>query len=124
MARGEFSIARQSGQRGYFGRVSLDVESAESAGDVQIDFDRSCAARWQRGASFGIAYVFVHISKRAYFPKGARVHVDCIEGHEVDTDNSLIAYVTANALFQALGISEPKKRPNLDEENGFVVFPK
>ena len=124
MARGEFRIAKQLGVRGYFGRVSLDVEPAESGGDVQIDFDRSCSTRWQRGARFGIAYVFEHIPKRTYFPKGARVHVDCIEGHEVDTDNSLIAYVTANAVFQALGISEPKKRPNLDEEHGLVVFPK
>ena len=36
MARGEFRIAKQLGVRGYFGRVSLDVEPAESGGDVQI----------------------------------------------------------------------------------------
>ena len=62
--------------------------------------------------------------KRDYFPNGIRVHVACIEGHEVDTDNTLIAYVAANALFQALGIANPKKCPNLIAEQGLIVFPK
>ncbi|MGO9923692.1 MAG: hypothetical protein ACLQIB_54435 [Isosphaeraceae bacterium] len=123
MARGEFKIAKQSGPRGYFGRVSLDVEPGEGSGP-EVVFDRTCAPRWQSGVRFGIEYVFEHIPKRKDFPRGMRVHVDCIEGHEVDTSNTLIAYVTANALFQALGIDEPKKRPSLDEDRGLVVFPK
>ncbi len=101
----------------------MDVEPGESSGP-EVIFDRGCAAGWQSGVRFGIDYVFEHISKRKFFPKGMRVHVDCIEGHEVDTNNALIAYVTANALFQALGIAEPKKRPSLDEDRGLVVFPK
>jgi hypothetical protein len=124
MRSGEFKIAKQAGQRGFFGRVSLDVEDLESSNEVQVDFHDTCADRWRSGARFGIDYVFEHIPKRKYFPRGVRVHVGCIEGHEVDTDNALIAYVTAIALFQALGIAEPKKRPKLDEEQGLVVFPK
>ena len=124
MQRGEFRIAKQSGSRGYFGRVALDVELDETSGGVQVSFDNTRANRWQNGARFGIEYALEHIPKRKYFPKGATVHVGCIEGHEVDTDNALIAYLAANALFQALGIDEPRKRPNLDEAQGFVVFPK
>jgi hypothetical protein len=124
MARGEFKIAKQAGPRGYFGRVSLDAEAVAGRDDVQVDFDDANANRWQSGARFGIDYVLEHISKRDYFPNGIRVHVACIEGHEVDTDNTLIAYVTANALFQALGIANPKKRPDLNTEQGLIVFPK
>ena len=41
MARGEFRIAKQAGPRGYFGRVSLDVEPVEASGVVQVDFDNN-----------------------------------------------------------------------------------
>jgi hypothetical protein len=124
MARGEFKIAKQAGPRGYFGRVTLDVEPAGKTGALVVDFDDDNAGRWQTGARFGIDYVLEHVPKRTYFPQGLKIHVGCIEGHEVDTDNTLIAYVTANALLEALGIAEPRKRPNLDEEKGLVVFPK
>jgi hypothetical protein len=124
MAHGEFRVAKQAGPRGYFGRVSLNAEPSGQSGDVHVDFDLANANRWQSGARFGIEYVLEHISKRDYFPNGIRVHVACIEGHEVDTDNTLIAYVAANALFQALGIANPKKRPDLNAEQGLIVFPK
>ena len=123
MARGEFKIASQSGLRGYFGKVSLDIEPTEIDGAVTVDFDDQHARSWLNGVRFGIDYVLEHIPKRKYFPKGVRIHVNCIEGHEVDTTNALIAYVTANALLSALNI-EPKNRPNLDEVRGLVVFPK
>jgi hypothetical protein len=123
MARGDFKIAKQVGQRGFFGRVSLDVEPAEGGHSVQIDFDER-ASRWQNGVRFAVDYVFEHSPARKSFPHGVRIHVSCIEGHEVDTDTSLIAYVTANALLQALGIDDPKKKPHLDEDRGLVVFPK
>lgn len=100
------------------------MENVDSSGGVQVDFDDVYANRWRSGARFGIEYVLEHIPKREYFPRGVRVHVGCIEGHEVDTDNTLIAYVTAYALFRALGIAEPKKKPNLDLQQGVVVFPK
>ena len=122
MAHGEFKIARQAGSRGYFGKVSLEAELV--GGSVQVDFDDAHASRWQSAARFGIDYVLEHIPKQKYFPNGIRVHVACIEGHEVDTDSALIAYVTANAMFQALGIANPKKRPDLNEETGLVAFPK
>ncbi len=123
MSRGEFAIAKQAGPKGYFGKVALEVEPTENDGAITVDFDEQRARLWQQGARFGIEYVLEHIPRRKYFPKGGRVHVDCIEGHEVDTNNVLIAYLTANALFEALGI-KPTKRPNLDEVGGLFVFPK
>jgi len=123
MPRGESTIAKQSGLKGYFGKVTLQVEPTEGDGAVTVDFDERRARSWQQGARFGIEYVLEHIPKRKYFPTGGRVHVDCIEGHEVDTNNVLIAYLTANALFEALGF-EPTKRPSLDEAAGVFEFPK
>ena len=116
MISGDYKIAKQRGQKGYFGRVALDAQPTESG--VQVDFDAACASCWQSGVRFGIDYFFDHIP----IVGGVRIHVVCVEGHEVDTNNALIALAAANALFQAFGIAESKKKPQLDEENGLVVF--
>jgi len=123
MKHGEFKVAKQIGAKGYFGRVRLEVDQVTENGNVVVEFDDRQAARWQTGARFGIDYVLDHVSKRAIFPNGIRVFVGAIEGHDVDTDNTVIAYVAANALLSALGV-EPRKRPDFDELNGSFVFPK
>jgi hypothetical protein len=123
MARGEFQIADQIGPKGYYGKVALEAEPSEAGGEVTIQFDQTDAARWQSGAQFGIDYALEHVSTRKFFPHGGRVRVLRIEGHEVDTNNTVIAYVAAHALFRALGV-EPTKRPNFDGSTGAFVFPK
>lgn len=124
MAKGEYKIARQVGQRGFFGDVSLDADATENEGEITVLFDEEHANRWRGGARFGIDYILEHIPKRTYFPRGIKIQVNRIVGHEVDTDSALIAFVTAHALLQALNVEHPKKLPNLDENRGEVVFPK
>ena len=123
MARGEFRIADQIGSKGYYGQVTLETETTEVGGDVAISFDPPSTSRWMNGARFGIDYVLDHIPKRKYFPSGGKVHVLCIEGHEVDTNNVVIAYVAARALCRALGV-ELTKQPTFDAASGTFNFPK
>ncbi len=123
MGHGEFKLAEQAGPRGYFGEVALDAEQMDTNGNVEIYFDQENANRWQSGAQFGIEYVLEHISKRALFPNGGKIHIRRIKGHEVDTNNVVIAFVTANALLDSLRV-EPSKRPNWDKEKGVFIFPK
>lgn len=124
VATGEFRIASQVGQRGFFGDVSLNADTTVNDGKITVLFDEEHASRWRGGAQFGIDYVLEHISKKQYFPHGIKIFVNRITGHEVDTDSALIAFVTARALLQALKVEEPKKLPDLDESRGLVVFPK
>lgn len=121
--KGDFRIAKQIGPRGYFGEVALEVETCDCDGAIKVDFDPHRASRWQSAARFGIDYVLEHLPARNFFPNGGRVFVRCIQGHEVDTSNALIAYVAAEAMLQALG-ADTAKRPGLDEMNGIVTFPK
>lgn len=121
--KGEFRVAKQSGPKGYFGEVALEIETADGDEAVAVDFDPQHANRWQSGARFGIDYVLEHIPKRKFFPKGGRVFVRCVQGHEVDTTTALIAYIAAEAMLQALG-AENAKRPSLDEASGVITFPK
>jgi hypothetical protein len=125
MKQAEFKLAVQSGNRGYFGKVVLHIESNGAAGGVKVDFDPQRAADWQAGARFGIDYVLEHVSIKKLFPEGATIHVDAIQGHPVDTTNVVVAYAAANALIRALEIELAEgKMPKLDEKNGLFVFPK
>jgi hypothetical protein len=126
MKRGEYKLADQVGEKGYFGKVALEIEMDDGSGAVSIDFDAANARDWQTGARFGIDYVLEHIPKKKLFPKGARIHVDSIQGHAVDTTSAVIAFAAANALLRALGLDavpSKTKRPNFDREKGLFVFP-
>ena len=120
---GKNRLAVQSGNKGYFGEVELDVERHSPGGAIEVEFDSVGASQWQTGAQFGIDYVLQHSSRRTLFPNGGRIHVSRIEGHLVDTTNAVIAYVAALALIDALGV-KPREMPTLDAEKGLVIFPK
>ena len=123
MGRGEDRLATQVGQLGYFGKVTVEAEPEDRNGEVTVDFDPSIPKDWQSGASFGIEYVLDHIVTRTHFPNGGRVRVLHIGGHVVDTNNVVIAFVAANAMYKALGI-EPTKKPAFDKDTGMFTFPK
>jgi hypothetical protein len=126
MKRGEFTLATQAGNKGYFGKVAIEVEAAHDiTGKVEVDFDAEHARRWQIGARFGIQSVLDHVPRKRTFPTGARIHVTSIQGHEVDTNEVVIAFAAANALLRALEIGPSEiRKPDLDTEQGLFVFPK
>jgi hypothetical protein len=114
MTRGEYTLAAQVGSKGYYGKVALEIEPEEPSGTVTVEFDEAGVQKWRSGARFGIDYVLEHIPSKKVFPKGARITVHAIQGHEVDTNNVVIAFATANALLSALDIPFPRK-PEMDK---------
>jgi hypothetical protein len=122
MKRGEYTLATQVGGKGYYGKVALEYEPEGPSGTVTIEFDKSAAQKWTSGARFGIDYVLEQLPRKA-FPNGARILVQSIQGHEVDTNNVVIAFATANALLSALELPVLKK-PDFDKEKGLFLFPK
>jgi hypothetical protein len=123
MVRGEDKLAIQVGAIGYFGKVTVESEPEDRDGEVIVDFDPSVPDEWKSGASFGVDYVLEHIATRTHFPNGGRVRVLSIGGHPVDTNNVVIAFVAANALYKALGIL-PTMKPEFDKNTGTFTFPK
>ena len=122
MGTGECKVAKQSGQKGYFGRV-VSTPSQRTTARSPSNSTNIAPIVGSRG-SIGIDYALEHISRRAVYPKGLRIRVTAIEGHDVDTTTSLIAYITAHAMFQALGVEEAGKKPSVDFEKGLVEFAK
>ncbi len=105
MSKAEYTIAKQIGNKGYFGRVALDVDTSEAnANQVIVDFEDSVSDTWRAAANFGIMYMLDHLPKRSHYPHGLRVHVTTIGGHPVDTTRIVIACAAANALAEALAL--------------------
>jgi hypothetical protein len=123
MGHGENKLATQVGAKGYFGKVTVEAKTVDGDGEVTVDFAEAIPEQWKSGASFGIQYVLEHVTKRKLFPKGGIVRVLFIEGHEVDTNNVVIAFVAAHALYNALGV-QPTKQPEFDASKGTFTFPK
>lgn len=123
MGRGEDKLAVQVGPKGYFGKVTVEAEQVDGDGEVSVAFASSISERWKSGAAFGIEYVLEHITTRTLFPTGGRVRVLDIAGHPVDTNNVVIAFVAAQALYKALGV-QPVKKPEFDKNTGAFTFPK
>lgn len=123
MGRGDDKLATQIGAKGYFGQVTVEAEPLDGNGEVIVDFESATSERWRTGALFGIHYVLDHVAKRKLFPKGGRVRVLQIGGHDVDTNNVVIAFVAAQALYKALGV-QPTIRPEFDATSGTFSFPK
>ena len=123
MRLAEETLAVQVGLKGYSGKVAVEPELVDGDGEVDVDFEPTNSKRWRSGASFGIQYVLEHVSKRKLFPKGGRVRVLSIGGHEVDTNNVVIAFVAAHALAKAIGV-QPRKLPAFDKDTGIFSFPK
>lgn len=79
---GEFRLAVQHGQRGYFGDIQLEVEVLEDGSGVEISIPED-VDHWRHGICFGIAYACE--KSRTLRAKAARVRDIDARGHAVDT---------------------------------------
>jgi hypothetical protein len=116
--KGHFRLADQHGAWGYFGAVSIDVE-IRSGGGLQVTFDCD-ELQWRAGVAFGLAHAY---EKAVRGRSEAVVRVTEVRGHDVDTTETLMAYVAANAFFNAMKVDPPAALA-LDRSAGVFTFPK
>src|SRR5689334_4819750 len=63
---GTFELAEQRGNKGYYGKVLIEVEPDPTLKGCEISFDEPNAgnAEWRDAAKFGIEYAYAHIPKK------------------------------------------------------------
>jgi hypothetical protein len=121
-SHGKFRLATQQNNWGYFGTVELEAEVLSSGTGVEVAIPLEIA-QWRAGISFGIAYAYEKCARLGSPPRAVRVVVIRGDGHAVDTTELVMAFVSANALWEALN-ETPVRRPNLNPADGLFVFPK
>jgi hypothetical protein len=120
---GTHKLAAQHDNYGYFAEVSVNVMLERGDAGLRVEFSEGTGSAWRAGASFGLAYAFEKSPMAEVRGKRVVVRVTSIRGHAVDTTEVLIAYASAKAFWQAVGVSPPQE-PVLDQAGGSVVFPK
>jgi hypothetical protein len=123
MGTGEFKLAKQVGQMGFYAHVGLSAEPNDN-GEVVVEFAEKSGSEWRSGARFGIDYALEHALKETKYQDGLIIRVQMIHGMVCDTTDSLVAYAAARAVFQALGIERTNAMPNFDPDRGVVEFSK
>jgi hypothetical protein len=120
---GIFELKEQSGAKGYYGKVLVEVEPDDTKKGCEIIFSETKAnnKEWQDAARFGIEYAYSHIPKRELQSKGHKILVRLLQGHPFDTDSLIIAYAAVRALLNAFGKNEPDL-VTFDVEGGRIIF--
>lgn len=119
---GEYILAIQHGNWGYFGNVELEVELLSSGTGVEISIPEE-VLQWQAGIRFGITYAYEKCRSLGSPPRAVRVIVTRAQGHAVDTTEVVMAFSSAHALWKALN-ETPMWPPKLNIEDGTFTFPK
>jgi hypothetical protein len=120
---GLFELAEQRGDKGYYGKVLVEVEPDDSLKGCEITFCEPQAknVEWQNAARFGIEYAYSRIPRKEFHSKGHRIQVRRIQGHPFDTDSLIIAYAAVRSLLNAFGRSGPDL-VSFDVETGRIIF--
>jgi hypothetical protein len=122
MKSGEFTLKEQSGPKGYFGKVRLDLKPRDGSGTV-VTFDESCETSWRVAVQFGITYGWELFSWGKAAPQGLEIAVREIKGQMVDTNSIVVAFVAAHALWNGLEWTPPRP-PVLDPKRACFTFSK
>lgn len=119
MKTGIFNTAIQKNDWAYFCKVEIEVETNNVNG-LKIEFNTN-ESKWHAGVTFGLSYIHEKYLDAKY--KGIYISVKEIQGHIVDTTESVAAYTAAGALLNALNIDSPQSL-NIIAEEGIITFPK
>lgn len=122
MFNGEYQLAIQKGDIGYFSKVSLEVNFTDKENSVEvifdeIVFDEVIEKPWKTAVQFGIEYAYEKLQNNE---KGIKVNVTEIRGHLVDTTQITIAFSAMYALWNALDFV-PDSKPELHENGAFII---
>src|SRR5262249_44560392 len=108
--------------KGYYGKVHLEVQSQDTSGCI-VNFIDKCDLYWRVGVEFGIVHGWELWQSHQSHRRGLFVKVLEVTGQMVDTNNLVIAFVAAYALWKALGWTPPKP-PSFDPKTGCFTFAK
>ena len=112
-----FKIAEQLDNFGFYGEVEIEFDVTSNYNEVSVTLDKSFE-RWRPGILFGATYFLEHCIERT----GLVVNVKNITYNEVDTTNTIIAYLIFNALLKESNVPQ-KGNINFDKKlKSFIFF--
>jgi len=118
MSKGRYRIAEQVQNYGIYGELGLICELTDDTDKIDIILSNDLE-KWKPGILFGATYFLENV----ILDKGLSITLDEINFNEVDTNNTVIAFLTVHALIEATGI-KIKTAPFFDIATMGFIFPK
>jgi hypothetical protein len=118
MVKGSFKLSEQISNYGFFGLIELNCIVTENPKNLNVVIPDQFK-RWEPGIMFGAKYFMEHLLEQV----GIIVEITKVEFHEVDTNNTILAYITFNAMLSATNL-QLKNLLLFDKEKKSFVFPK
>ncbi|MBN9296218.1 MAG: hypothetical protein J0I41_04355 [Filimonas sp.] len=114
-----YKIAEQIGNSSFYGEVDLEFVITTNYEELVLSIDDAFAL-WHPGVLFGARYFLEHSFERI----GLRINVKYIKFKEVDTTNTIIAYLVYNALLNATELNVQNSKIKFDENIRSFIFSK
>ncbi len=111
-------LAEQVDGSGFYGVIELECKTSTDDGRIDLSMHPEFE-KWRPAILFGATFFLEHY----LFRKGVSVKITKIESHEVDTSSVIIAFLTFNAIIDALKIPCTSKIEFNQKAKQFI-FPK
>lgn len=117
MKNGSFKFMKQIDGYGLYAEINLECETTGTQNEFKITFEEELG-QWKAAIVSGCTYFLEHCQDC----KGLQVNIKRMKWRPVDTTSTVVAYVTVNALKEALGIALTRE-PKFDENLKSFIFP-
>lgn len=111
-----FKIAEQVNNYGFYGEIEIEFILTQNYRELNLLLAEPFE-RWRPGILFGTTYFIEHCVEQI----GIDINVKNIKFNEVDTTNTIIAYLTYNALLKENNLIQ-KGHINFDKQLKSFVF--
>lgn len=101
MAKAFYRLAEQFNRYGFFGEVNFEFELTENHNQIVLEMDETFK-EWYAGIIFGTNYFIEHCPKKI----GLSIRIISIDYNEVDTTNTIIAYLIYSALCEEIKLPQ------------------
>jgi hypothetical protein len=122
MGRGNYRLANTVGQTAFYGGIVLDAILDDSR-ELSIQWATAPLARWKNAVEAGIQFAWEHVHPRDIAFQGCMVTVQEIRTESTNSSTTIMIYVAAHALWDALSV-QPYASPVFDFSTGLFTFPK
>lgn len=118
-----FTFKHQSGGRGYYTEVDLDIHLTEGECGLEIRYEDQASPQWREAAMVGVRNAWRCVPAKVKVKAHATVRVLRIAWQPAETTDITVVYSVAHAVFKSLGI-QPREHPKFIESFGAFLFPK
>ncbi len=118
-----FTFRHQSGGKGYFAEVELEIHLVEGERNLEILYEDQESPQWREAAVVGVRNAWRHVPAKLTAKAYGSVRIVRIAWQPAETTDMTVVFAVAQGIFNALDV-QPREHPEFIESYGAFLFPK